>query len=562
MRTTFLGLTALAMMCACGGTDFTLPVGDDAGNDGGGGDGSAGDGAAVDGGSDAGSCLPQEICGNGVDDNCNQQVDEGCNGLGTFVSGATGLDTNPGTKLSPVKTIAKGMANAVTLGGARTVYVAGSHYPEKITLIEGVSLDGGYLCDVNTCTWARNPAVNDTAILDPDFEGVLAGPTITRATTISGFRIQGMNGAPNAFPGAVALTIKGSPSVTGNTINGGDANGGVNRTAAIEVLAPIADPNGPLIENNGIKGGASGASSIGVAFDWAPNPPANSTSTGLVRNNRIVGGTAANVTYGVLAQSVGGSSALVGNSITAGTSNASGGSFGAAWGVGVGGTMLVDANLINVDQNAVGKCTQTALWCGGLVSLGSTSVITNNVIYGVVAPRSAAVLLTEGEKATGVVTLNGNTLDGAGVGISVSGVTISTAVALRIVVGVNGVFGKIRNDILMGGINQKRYGIYEEQIANKTNKPQALEYNDIFFSALVNRQDAYWHQWDGTVASDVITILAPNLNVDPMLDATWHLQSGSGCIDKGTATEAPAKDRDGDNRPKNNVVDMGADEFK
>ena len=159
MRTYFLGLTTLALMCACGGTDFTIPVGaGDAGGDGGGGgDGSAGDGSAVDGATDGGACLPQEICGNGIDDNCDLQVDEGCNGIGTFVSGATGLDTNPGTKLSPVKTIGKGMANAVTLGGARTVYVAASHYPEKIVLVEGVSLDGGYQCDLNSCTWAQNP---------------------------------------------------------------------------------------------------------------------------------------------------------------------------------------------------------------------------------------------------------------------------------------------------------------------------------------------------------------------------------------------------------------------
>ena len=415
---------------------------------------------------------------------------------------------------------------------------------------------------MNSCTWAQNPAVNDSAILDPDFEGVLAGPTITRATKVAGFRIQGMSGAPNGYAGGAALTLKGSPTISGNVLNGGDVNGNFQTTAAVAVLAPIADPSGPLIENNSIKGGTTGSLSVGVFFDWAPNPPANSISTGLVRNNRIVGGTSSAVTYGVLARSTGGSTALIGNTITAGTSTANGGGFGGAWGVGIGGTILVDANLINVDQSVVGKCALTQLWCGGLISQGSTSVITNNVIYGLVGPRSAAVMLTEGEKATGVITLNGNTLDGAGVGVSVNNVTVSAAVAMRIVVGVNAVFGKIRNDILQGGINQKRYGIYEEQIPSKTNKPQALEYNDVFFPALANRQDAYWHQWDGTVALDVLPVLSPNLNVDPMLDATWHLNSGSPCIDKGTATEAPAKDRDGDSRPKNNIVDMGADEFK
>ena len=420
-----------------------------------------------------------------------------------------------------------------------------------------------YLCDTNGCPWTLNPGVNDSAILNQDFEGVLAGPAITRATKLSGFRIQGMNGAPNVWPGSVALSIQGSPTVTANRLNGGDVTGGsAQRTSAVAVLAPISDPNGPLIENNDIKGGSSGATSVGVLFDWILNPPASSTSTGLVRNNRIVGGTATGNTFGVLAWSSAGTSALVGNSVTAGTSTANGSNNG-AWGVGVGGILLVDANLINVDQNSVGKCSQAGVWCGGLVSLSSTSVITNNVIYGVSGPRSAAVLLTEAEKAAGVVTLNGNTLDGAGNGIPVSGTTISAAVALKIVVGVNGVFGKIRNDILLGGQNQKRYGIYEEQIANKTNKPQVLEYDDFFFPTLAGRTDAFWHVWDGVNASDMTAVPAPNnLNVDPTLDPTWHLKQGSGCIDKGTLTEAPANDCDGDNRPKNNLVDIGADEFK
>lgn len=555
MRKTFLGLGTMALVCACGGSDFSIA---DGGGEGGGGDGSAMDG----GGGDSGPmCLPQEICGNMADDNCNMQIDEGCNGLGTFVSGATGNDMNPGTKAMPVKTIAKGMANAKTIGGKQTVYVAGSHYPEKVTMVEGISLEGGYQCDMNACTWALNAAMNDTAILDQDFEGVLADATITRATHISGFRIQGMNGAPSANPGAVALTIKGSPSVVGNRINGADVNGGnAQRTAAVAVLAPITDPNGPLIENNDIKGGASGATSIGVLFDWIPNPPMNSTSTGLVRGNRIVGGAAGGNSYGVLAWSTTGSSALVSNAITAGTSMGSGGN-GWSWAVGIGGTIAVDSNLVNADPNNVGKCSG-AMWCGGLVSLSSTSVITNNVIYGLSGPRSAAVLLTEAEKPAGVVVLNGNTLDGGGSGLGVNPTT-SAAVVLRISVGVNGVFGKIRNDILLGGQNQNRYGIYEEQVPNKTNKPQALENDDFFFPALQGRTDVFWHQWDGQNASNVTQVPSGNnLNVDPQLDAMWRLKQGSGCIDKGTATEAPPKDRDGDNRPNNNVVDIGADEFK
>src|SRR6266850_1325243 len=100
MRRSFLGVWAL-LACGCGGTDFTIPDAGDSGPDpmmeGGGGDG---------GGMDA--CMSQpEVCGDGIDNDCDGVVDNGCKSLGTYVSGATGVDTNPGTKVSPVKTIAQ-----------------------------------------------------------------------------------------------------------------------------------------------------------------------------------------------------------------------------------------------------------------------------------------------------------------------------------------------------------------------------------------------------------------------------------------------------------------------
>ena len=46
----------------------------------------------------------------------------------------------------------------------------------------------------------------------------------------------------------------------------------------------------------------------------------------------------------------------------------------------------------------------------------------------------------------------------------------------------------------------------------------------------------------------------------PSLDATYHLMPGSICIDKGTLTEAPPLDFEGDARPLLVLVDVGADE--
>jgi hypothetical protein len=119
------------------------------------------------------------------------------------------------------------------------------------------------------------------------------------------------------------------------------------------------------------------------------------------------------------------------------------------------------------------------------------------------------VLLEDGEVGVGAIILNDNTLDGAGIGAI--DFSLSTAVALRVNVGTNATFGKVRNNILLGGPNKSRYGVYEDP---------------------------------------------------PLLDATWHLAATSPVIDKGTSTEAPSRDIDDESRPKGTAVDIGADEAK
>src|SRR5262249_27561758 len=107
-----------------------------------------------------------EICGDGKDNDCNGTADDGCNGLGAFVATA-GDDGDSGTQQKPVKTIAVGIAHAQTIGNGAAVYVSAGHYPEDVTVVEGVSLYGGY----NPATWAHDPVNNDTAILSQGATG-------------------------------------------------------------------------------------------------------------------------------------------------------------------------------------------------------------------------------------------------------------------------------------------------------------------------------------------------------------------------------------------------------
>ena len=422
----------------------------------------AGGAAAVDAGSDAPVCTDTdkdnqttcagdcndndptvfkgntEICGDNKDNNCNASIDENCGGLGTYVSN-TGDDKNPGTQAMPVKTIAQGMKNAATIGGKQAVYIGEGHYPEKVTVVEGIDLLGGYQCNAQGCTWQRDSTKYDSAILNQDDEGVLVPSTVTSATTFDGIRIAGHSGDPQAAPGSVALTIDGgTPTVTHNVIAGGNVTNSF-RSVGIRVIAPSKNASGVIIDKNQISGGTSSGSSSGIFFDQRTFP-ASGPAVAVVTNNTIRGGNAPN-TNGIQAGSAGGKTVVQGNDITIGTSTSGNGQ---SWGIDFGGSLTIDANRINVDRNLVGTCAGSN-WCGGIVSRSGTATITNNVVFGPgAAPLSAASMLTEAEVPSGSIVLNSNLLDGGGSG---AGGSVSAAVVLRIgacnTCGFNGVVGRI-----------------------------------------------------------------------------------------------------------------------
>lgn len=522
--------------------------------------------------SDGAVCTLREICGDGIDNDCNGPIDDGCNGIGTYVSEKNGKIGNPGTKADPAKTIAEGIANAVTLGGAQTVYVAEGHYPEKVTLVENVSLLGGHQCSNTPCSWTQDATLYDTAIDDQDGEGVVAPKTITKKTRFEGFRVNGKSGSPSGNPSGACMTLDGSsPVVRGNTFTPGAVSGGSGRAVGVVVFGPTNDPAGAVIDGNAIAGGTGSSSWAGISLDRKINGGA--TAIAQITRNRIKGGTAP-TSLGINGGSSAAATLIQDNDILAGTSSGLGGS----WGIQVSSSMTIDGNRINVDTANAGTCSAAAV-CGGINSLSSTTTITNNVVFGVRASKSAAVLLAEADGVAGPVALNANYLDGAGVGTLNAGVTtISTAVWLRIcqgnACGVGAVLGRLRNDIFIGGINENRYGIYEEQTAARTAHPDKLDADDFFFAPALGRKDFLYHFWNGTTATDLSTTAqialtlkttpAPSnlFNVDPAVDATFHLTASTTLVDKGTTTDAPSTDFDGHKRPQGAGVDIGPDESK
>ena len=489
---------------------------------------------------------------------------------GTFVSTLTGADSNPGSKTKPLKTIAAGLAKAKMLGGDQAVFVAQGVYPEKVTLVQGVDLNGGYECNTSTCGWGRDLTAFETTITNQDFEGVLAPAGVTSVTLFGGFKIVGKDGVPPAAPGSVGVTIAGSaPTLRGNKIIGGNVTGGGTSAAdrSIGVALRSTGSNNAQIENNDITGG----SAIGLSAAITMEQISGVNSSAAVTSNVLRGGTARR-SDGIAAFGAG-VTTISNNDITAGSSTN-----GASYGIETTSSLSIDGNRINTDAATVGTCTLTNTWCAGIASYGGSTTITNNVVYGPKGNRTTAVFLVESEIPAGMVVVNANYLNGGGSGGVPNGTTRNTSAGLVVSIGpcntcgLKGMVGRIRNNILDGGNNLDRFGVREDPSQNKTQTVEVLQANDIWFSTnLTGRNDTLYRQVSsfGTpldIKSIVVLnngsspVASLNLNTDPIIDATWHLHSNSPCVNAGVPTESPGKDFEGDVRPGAGAIDIGADE--
>lgn len=492
--------------------------------------------------------------------------------IGAYVSAMTGDDTNAGTQDAPVKTIGKGIANAMMLGGARSVIVAGGTYDEKVTLVEGIDLLGGHRCNPMMCDWVRDIATHKTTITNTDFEGVVAGAGVTQATLISGFTITGLAGAPGSQTGTVGLTMNGgSPTVRANVIvgastagnTGSDAN---NRSIGIAVRG-TTDPAGAVIENNDISSGAA-VQSIGVAIESA-SPAITSLVT--LSSNVIKSGTGRR-SIGVFALRAATGSKIVNNDVTSGGTQG-----GAATGIQVNSPVAVERNRVNLDRAATGACTQTQSWCAGVFVEGATTQLVNNIVLGPRGFKTAGLVLAELEFPAGTVTVANNYLDGGGTGANTNGGPRSTSSAVVVQISNNtaaqltGSVGRIGNNILAGGINSDRFGIREDAPANRKIHPVFVNSNLFWFTPLNFRSDSIYREiGDGGFPIDYSAVFLfegnspisaqDNDEGDPELDASWHISDTSPCLDTGTDTDAPATDFEGDARPAGKAIDIGHDE--
>ena len=488
-----------------------------------------------------------EVCGDGIANDCAGAPDAGCGGLGTYVAPPPlGDDANPGTQAMPVATIGQGMSNAMTIGGGVDVFVAAGTYSEDVTMVEGISLHGGY----ESAGWTPSPAANVTTIRPSTDAGVLFPHGITRATSIDGFTITAHGG----LSGSAAVTVmdSSSPVIENDVISASNAT---SNSAAVRVN-PASVPNAsasPLVRRNEIRLAGAGTGWGGGNGSWGIR--ADRTAVEIL-GNHIFLAEAATVQRGMELFGCP-DSTIVSRNVVRHPSGRADVAFGIRL-ASSGGTL---------DSNDVwgGRCSS---FCVGIALEGSltTVVVTNNVSYGGdgAANDSAGLWIAfEGlPTTTPDVLVHSNVLEGGAGGGRTSGAWLGEHPTSHIAV------GRFFDNILRSGTGATRVALWE----NDANiDPERFENNALYVSPGGSGIARTVYHDEGLIdLSTAVTInaLPSSANnivddcsvVDPRVDGDFHLGSGSMCIDAGTTTEMPATDYEGDARPGGAAPDIGVDE--
>ena len=237
-------LFVVGVSCGCS-SDMRAPM--DSGNGDGGTDGEEDR-------SDA--CVPSsELC-NGLDDDCDGVVDEGCDCVRyvLFGSGGTGLSTE-GT----IGSIQGAIDSLVSAGETGRVCVAASRgdagcvettYAEAVTMAEGIDVAGAY----NPASW-RSPSTGCVTIIEAIADtGLLFPNAVTNETELSGFTIIGLSGIGPGVDSR-AVTIISGGTLSDNVITGGNAE----TTTGVFVGSAAQTSHSPRIESCAITAGGGTA---------------------------------------------------------------------------------------------------------------------------------------------------------------------------------------------------------------------------------------------------------------------------------------------------------------
>ncbi|MES2622656.1 MAG: MopE-related protein [Bacteroidota bacterium] len=165
-----------------------------------------------------------EICGDGIDNNCNGTVDEGCSSCADIIHVATSGNDNTGcgAENSPCATLNYGIARAQT-EGYKNVRIGIGSYQEIVVLVNDISLWGGF-----DAGWVRNGTTTITGGLGGNGEYfAMIGTNINTPTVLSDLTIVGPDAiTPGKSSYGIHISNSSALQLQRVTIRGGiGANG-------------------------------------------------------------------------------------------------------------------------------------------------------------------------------------------------------------------------------------------------------------------------------------------------------------------------------------------------
>jgi hypothetical protein len=556
-----------------------------------------------------------EAC-NGIDDNCNGVVDEGCADQCVVVA-PNGDENGDGSPEKPFGTIEQAVAAAGSVdGGSRPqVCVAGGascgeaatfESVAHITMRDGVAVQGNYALTGDKLTYCGPKAPPTTTIkFTTADQGVVFGADIGSHTELSGFVIRRFSvteGGPTTGASIAGVVVSGGKnvwlsgifvddpvegastygvSITGDgraTIIGSSIGGGQGRTSAVGVYVgsgsvELRNNCDQLVAGVCASGCGGDSASLGIWGRYPGTQPeagsessavfAGGTSSSTIVGNLICGGPSnagepatARAAVAALRCASGGCALVSGNAIVGGEG-----------GLGVGLALAGSGGPIVANRIEGGCGTRVA---AGVLLENASGRLVNNVILGGQCSNTGAssayfgvhvISGGPGSTAPGEFEVHSNDIEPQGW----DGECESAGVFLeRSAGGDTAAAGILRNNIVSAGACGQRYAVSESGGASL----RVVENNDLYgpsppeTPAILYRRESS----DATTEDEVnlLTGASKNISADPGYRSSptdLRLTSGSRCIDHGTASGAPSTDADGLARPRGDGFDIGAYEF-
>ncbi len=174
------------------------------------------------------------------------------NGIGVFVDGKGGDDTNLGTKAKPFKTISHALDK---VGGKPRIYICEGSYAEEVTITQqnAASLAGGLAC----ADWSysgKRPIIGKSNV-------TLVVDSVTKPLVISDLQFESAD-AVNPGDSSITAFVKNSSDVTFRRVKltaGKGHDGATGTTKPNWSAVPQSDPTIAGHNANGANGGTSHA---------------------------------------------------------------------------------------------------------------------------------------------------------------------------------------------------------------------------------------------------------------------------------------------------------------